>query len=353
MASESAGSKADKDQGHRNHFRLLEEEGRSWSGREPNTLFQNRGDGTFDEVGNVLGLYSRFDSRGAAAADLDGDGDLDLIVYNRNNPTVKVFRNDTPGQGNVLAVDLRATAGEPLAAGAQVTARCGDLAVLRQVELGSGFISQGPPTLHFGLGACREVERLDVVWPGRGTQSLTGLPVNHLARVTEGQDEVALEPLRPRNYNRQDLAPVAGSLSATRPELVFERLGAAGQLALADLDDEVVVLNFWATWCTACVLEMPDLERLAGRFAGRVRFLGVAMDEEKGAEEVLAFAAELGTTYEQVWGRPADQQPFSSLGASLPGAIPLTAVIERGTIRAVFVGQIDEAELADLLERLT
>ena len=353
MASESAGAEADKDQGHRNHFRLLEEEGRSWSGREPNTLFQNRGDGTFDEVGNVLGLYLRLDSRGAAAADLDGDGDLDLVVYNRNNPTVKVFRNDTPGQGNVLLVDLRASAGEPLAAGAQVTARCGGGAVLRQVELGSGFISQGPPTLHFGLGACREVERLDIVWPGGREQSVADLPVNHLARVTEGVDEVALEPLRPRNHNRLDLAPVAGELSARRPEIAFERLGAAGELDLADLDDETVVLNFWATWCTACVLEMPDLERLSQRFAGRVRFVGVAMDEGKGADEVLAFAAERGTTYEQVWGEAADQQPFSSLGASLPGAIPITAVIDRGTIRAVFVGQIDEAELADLLERLT
>ena len=57
MASESGGQGENREQGHRNHFKLLQEEGRSWSGREPNTLFQNRGDGTFDEVGNVLGLY--------------------------------------------------------------------------------------------------------------------------------------------------------------------------------------------------------------------------------------------------------------------------------------------------------
>ncbi len=56
MASESGGQGENREQGHRNHFRLLQEEGRSWSGREPNTLFQNRGDGTFDEVGNVLGV---------------------------------------------------------------------------------------------------------------------------------------------------------------------------------------------------------------------------------------------------------------------------------------------------------
>ena len=132
MASESADQEKDKDTGHRNHFRLLQEEGLSWSGREPNTLFQNRGDGTFDEVGNVLGLYLRLDSRGAAPADLDGDGDLDLVVYNRNNPVVKIFRNDTPGQGNVLLVDLVGVESEPLAASAQVVASCGEPPVLQQ-----------------------------------------------------------------------------------------------------------------------------------------------------------------------------------------------------------------------------
>lgn len=304
----------------------------------------------------MLGTYLRLDSRGAAAADLDGDGDLDFVVYNRNNPVVKVYRNDAPGQGNVLLVDLAATGSEPMAIGAQVVAACdsasGRLQVLRQVEVGSGFISQPPPTLHFGLGGCREVESLQVRWPSGAEQRLGALPVNHRARVTEGSDEVELEALRPRNYNRRDLAPVAGELSAQRPELAFRRLGGDSELALAARDRETLVINFWATWCTACVLEMPDLEELSRRFAGRVRFLGVSLDEGKSDAEILAFADERGTTYEQLLGTVADQVPFASLGASPPGAIPLTAVIHRGTIRAVFVGQIDPGEMAELLENL-
>ena len=80
MASDSAGSEADKDQGHRNHFRLLEEEGRSWSGREPNTLFQNRGDGTFEDVTESSGAKPAFWAWGNTPLDYDADGDIDLLV---------------------------------------------------------------------------------------------------------------------------------------------------------------------------------------------------------------------------------------------------------------------------------
>ena len=352
MASESAGQEGDKDTGHRNHFQLLQEEGFSWSGQEPNTLFQNRGDGTFDEVGNVLGTYLRLDSRGVAAADLDGDGDLDLAVYNRNNPVIKLFRNDAPGQGNALEIDLTGTESGPMAVGAQVVASCGERRLLRQVEVGSGFISQSPPRLHFGLGDCRTVDSVSIRWPSGLEQTVSDLPINHRVEITEGDDRFESQALRPRNFNRQDLTPVAGELSAARPDLVFRRLSGDGELSLADLDDETVVVNFWATWCTACVLEMPDLQTLARRFDGRVRFLGVSLDLERTDAEILAFADELGTTYEQVLGTVEDQAPFSSLGGSPPGAVPLTAVIHRGTVRAVYVGQIDVSSLSSLIGSL-
>ncbi len=353
MASESAGESGDKETGHRNHFRLLQEEGLSWSGREPNTLFQNRGDGTFDEVGNVLGLFLRLDSRGAAAADLDGDGDLDLLVYNRNNPTIKIYRNDTPGQGNVLLVDLEGIASEPLAAGAQATVTCDDRHILRQVVLGSGFLSQSPPTLHFGLGTCRQVDALDILWPSGIEQRLDQLPVNHRVTVAEGVDGFVAVPLEPRNYNRDDLAPIAGELSAVRPDVTFRRLGGEQELPLSELDGQTVVLNFWATWCPACVLEMPDLEEVSERFKARgIQFIGVSLDERKSDEEVLGFAQQQGVSYLQVWGTIEQQQPFSSLASSPPGAVPLTAVLHEGTVRAVYVGQVDPEKLGVLLEQL-
>ncbi len=363
MASESGGQGENREQGHRNHFKLLQEEGLSWSGREPNTLFQNRGvgaDGTvsFDEVGNVLGVYLRLDSRSAAAADFDGDGDLDLAVYNRNNPIIKIYRNDTPGQGKLALVDLRGTDSGTLAAGAQAVLACDGRRQLRQVELGSGFLAQSAPTLHFGLGGCAEIDSIDVRWPSGLEQSWQKLPVNHRITLTEGSGDFTTSALEHRNYNRDDLAPAAGELSAPRPDLSFDRVasdrvGEDGKLALADLDDGTAVLNFWATWCTACVAEMPELEALHRRFSPRgVRVVGVSLDEGRPQDAVRAFLGERGVSYQQVWGDVDQQRPFASLGSSPPGAIPVTAVLHRGTVRDVRVGTFDPQAMAELLERL-
>ena len=353
MASESGDQAENREQGHRNHFKLLQEEGHSWSGREPNTLFQNRGDATFDEVGNVLGLYLRLDSRSAAAADLDGDGDLDLAVYNRNNPIIKIYRNDTPGQGHLALVDLRGTDSGTLAAGAQAVLTCGGRGQLRQVELGSGFLAQSAPTLHFGLGGCPEIDSIEVRWPSGEKQSWLDLPVNHRITLTEGVGGFQSRALEHRNYNRSELAPAAGELSAPRPSLTFDRVGGDGVLALADLDAGTAVLNFWATWCTACIAEMPELEALHRRFGPRVRVVGVSLDEGRPQAQVRAFLQERGVSYEQVWGDVEQQRPFASLGSSPPGAIPITAVLHRGTVRDVQVGAFDPEAMAQLLERLT
>ncbi len=358
MASESSGQSQNREQGHRNHFRMLQEEGLSWSGREPNTLFQNRGVGadgntTFDEVGNVLGVYLRLDSRGAAVADLDGDGDLDLVVYNRNNPTLKIYRNDTHGQGNLVLVDLRGNASGTLAAGAQAVLTCAGEQQLRQVEIGSGFLSQGPPTLHFGLAACPQISSIEVRWPSGEEQRWQDLPVNQRLTLTEGSDGFTATPLERRNYNRNELAVAAGELSAPRPDLSFDPVAGGESIALADLDNTTVVLNFWATWCTACVAEMPELEELHQRFGRRgVRFFGISFDEGRPQAAVREFLAEHGITYEQVWGSVEQQQPFASLGASPPGAIPLTAILHRGTVRDVQVGSFDGQAMAELLDRL-
>lgn len=283
-------------------------------------------------------------------------------MTNRNNPTVKIFRNDTPGQGNSVLVGLEGGRLAP-AVGAQVVVTCDGKSQLRQVEAGSGFLAQGDATLHFGVGGCSEVEQVTVRWPGldesvEQTWSTLGVNQHHTLRV--GSNAVVSTPSRPRNYNRSQLGVTGGELSARRPEMRFERLAedrTAGEpLALAELDDSTAVLNFWATWCTACVAEMPELEELAGRHPG-VRFVGISLDTREGDDAVddatvADFARRHGVGYLQLRGKLEQQTPFTSLAGSPPGVVPLTVVLHRGTIRHVEVGRADIERLEAVLEAL-
>lgn len=351
LASESSGSKALKDAGHRNHFRLLAQEGQSWSGREPNVLWQNRGDNTFDEVGNVTGLASRLDSRGVGAADLDQDGDLDLVVYNRNSPLVQVFRNNTPNQGNRLIVDLKS----PIhAVGAQAAALCDGRVVMRQVEAGSGLLSQSASTLHFGLGACAEVDTLEVRWPSGAVDAWRSLAANQRLTLREGQSEVATVPLRESNYNAAEPAVAAGGISAAAPEVAFDWLASGESVTLTELTtSRTTVLNFWATWCIPCRTEMPELVALAEEYADQgVRFVGASLDERDNEAAVHAFLAEFNATYDQVWGTTDSQAPFASLASAPNGSVPMTAVIRDGLVRWVRAGAVDHATLSGVLDAL-
>ena len=78
----------------------------------------------------------------------------------------------------------------------------------------------------------------------------------------------------------------------------FELLALDGHpYRLSDFRGSVVVLNFWATWCTSCRAEIPELNRLRREMESRaVTIVGVATDSE-GAEKVVPYAAELGIEY--------------------------------------------------------
>ena len=127
---------------------------------DPNNLLLNEG-GTFREVSVAAGVASKHRGRGAALADLDGDGRLDLVVVNRR-AAMEVWRNVSKA-GAAVAVSLEQAGGNRDAVGAWVEVRTEAGVQAQERALGGGHAGGAVRPLHFGIGG-RKAE-LRVIWP--------------------------------------------------------------------------------------------------------------------------------------------------------------------------------------------
>lgn len=154
---------------------------------EPNQAFRNIAGERF-EPEYSWGLDDRSGGRGMAMADLDNDGDLDIVVNNLNAPA-RLFENRLCG-GRAMTVGLVwEGTGNPRAIGARViVSGDGGPELVRTVETSRGYLSGASPTVHFGLGADWDTVDLEVVWPDGRVSEFGGILVDQfvLVRRSEG-----------------------------------------------------------------------------------------------------------------------------------------------------------------------
>ncbi|MFP4090902.1 MAG: VCBS repeat-containing protein [Cyclobacteriaceae bacterium] len=130
-----------------------------------NYFFRNKGDLTFQNVTAEWSQQLPSFSNGAAYADLDNDGDLDLVV-NQLDDFAGIYENQLPrGKRHFLRLKLRAAAPNPLAFGARAYLYQQGKAQYQQLYPSRGFQSSVEPLLHFGLGDNPKVDSLSIVWP--------------------------------------------------------------------------------------------------------------------------------------------------------------------------------------------
>jgi len=211
---------------------------------EKNLVFRNLGNLRFEESGASWGLNQRGISFGAAFADFDGDGDLDLVFANYEK-SVTVLRNDND-RGHRLIVALRGTHANRFGVGATVKLESALGVQVRQLVLARGYMSTNEPVLHFGLGEDSVITRLTVIWPGGGQQSFTDLPVDRRLTITEDSAPVAAKPSPARQFaevsasiglslNVREGAEREAGLQPLQP-LGFNRRGPG--LAVADINGD-------------------------------------------------------------------------------------------------------------------
>ena len=143
---------------------------------------------------------------------------------------------------------------------------------------------------------------------------------------------------------------LAAAPAAARDAAPLEMKTLEGRsVSLGDLRGEVVVLNFWATWCKPCITEMPVLARLAQRFGGRgLRVIAASVDESASREQLAQFAEKLPRAME-VWVGAT----MADIARMQVQALPTTVIIDReGTLIRVHHGAVTEGFLDESLEKL-
>jgi hypothetical protein len=164
--------------------------------RGPRIVFRNQGNGTFVELGDETGpaIASRHVSRGCAFGDFDNDGDLDILIMNRNEPPT-LLRNDAPGRNHRLKIRLEGTKSNRSAIGARVLVRYGGKVQAQCVTSQSSFLSANDPRLHFGLGAATTAD-IEIHWPNGASETHMGLAADQFITVREGNGIVKGRPFR-------------------------------------------------------------------------------------------------------------------------------------------------------------
>ena len=145
----------------------------------PNYIYKNNGDGTFTKQTKEWGFEKPVVSAGSAYADLDNDGDLDLVI-NNSNDYADVYRNNSEAtkENNFLKINLQGSAGNSRGIGAKIKVFCKDTVYYQEQSPVRGFQTSVDPVLNFGIGRHKMADSVIVIWPDDNMQKLTNINAN-------------------------------------------------------------------------------------------------------------------------------------------------------------------------------
>lgn len=211
-----------------------------------NYTFRNRQDLTFENVSDSWGLAQHGNSNGAAYADLDNDGDLDLIINNLNAPAM-VYENLAIQQkkGNYLTLKLKGENQNTAGLGAKVTLFTAQGIQFQELTTFRGYQSSVAPYISFGLGSLATVDSLKVAWPGGKVTQLEMVAANQTLEISQAEakkESTGKRSPSSKLFDQIAIIPVAKGQKVNdfkrQPLLSFGISGNGKAMVLEDFDGD-------------------------------------------------------------------------------------------------------------------
>jgi hypothetical protein len=153
---------------------------------QPNTVFRNLGAAKFGSLTSEAGLMAQPPSRhrGSAVGDLNGDGRLDMVVTALSAPA-EVWLNDSPGGNHWLEFALRGSKSNRDGIGARIRVVSGGISQYNHASFAAGYASSSAGPTHFGLGASKMADLVEIHWPSGIMQEMRNVAADRIVKLEE------------------------------------------------------------------------------------------------------------------------------------------------------------------------